>query len=369
MPTKLIIADSSQDANMFYTTGILIPDDFIYLEKDKKKIIYISDLEFNRAKREAKVDQVINFSRDKKINKNSRGGILISILRQNKVKKVVVPENFKMKYAEILLKNKIKIQVKPKPFFEKRMIKERNEIEKIKETQKATESAMKRAIEIIKKSKVGKDKKLIYQNKILTSEFVKNIIDIELLKKNCRTESSHIVSCGEDSADPHHQGKGPLLANQPIVIDIFPKSFENQYFADMTRTVVKGKALPEIKKIYQTVLKAQKMAISKIKPGIKANSIHKLVENYFESKGFKTEEKNGKVQGFFHDIGHGVGLNLQEPPFFGMKSRDILKIGNVFAIEPGLYYQKIGGVRLEDLILVTKSGCENLTKLYKILEI
>ena len=102
MPTKLIIADSFQNANMFYATGILIPDDFIYLEKDKKKIIYINDLEFNRAKREAKVDQVINFSRDKKINKNSRGGVLISILKQNKIKKVVVPENFKMKYCSII---------------------------------------------------------------------------------------------------------------------------------------------------------------------------------------------------------------------------------------------------------------------------
>ena len=369
MPTKLIIANSSQDANMFYATGFLSLDDFIYLEKNKKKIIYINDLEFNRAKKQAKVDQVINFSRDKKINKNSRDSVLISILKQNKIKKVLVPENFKMKYAEVLLKNKIKVQVKQEPFFEKRITKNKSEIEKIKETQKTTESAMKQAIGIIKKSKIRKDKKLIYQNKILTSEFIKNIIDIELLKNNCRAESFHIVSCGKDSADPHHSGKGPLFANQPIVIDIFPKSFENQYFADMTRTVVKGKATPEVRKIYQAVLKAQKLVISKIKSGIKANSIHKLVQNYFESKEFKTEEKNGKVQGFFHNIGHGVGLNLQEPPFFGMKSKDILKAGNVFAIEPGLYYPKIGGVRLEDLILVTKNGCENLTKLPKVLEV
>jgi Xaa-Pro aminopeptidase len=363
MPAKLIIANSFQDANMFYATGILIPDDFIYLEKNKKKIIYVNDLEFNRAKKEAKVDQVINFSRDKKINKNSRGGALVSILKQNKIKKVLVPENFKMKYAEILLKNKIKVQVKPEPFFEKRITKNKSEIKKIKETQKATESAMKQAIGIIKKSKIRKDKKLIYQNKILTSEFIKNIIDIELLK------NKHVVSCGKDTADPHQEGKGPLLANQPIIIDVYPESSASKYFADMTRTVVKGKASLEIKKIYQTVLKAQKLAISKIKPGIKSNSIHKLVQNYFENKGFKTEEKNGKVQGFFHRTGHGVGLDLHELPYLDLKNKGILKAGNIVTVEPGLYYPDIGGVRLEDLILITKNGCENLTKLSKVLEI
>lgn len=369
MPAKLIIANSSQDANMFYATGFLSLADFIYLEKNKKKIIYVNDLEFNRAEKEAKVDQVINFSRDKKINKNSGDSVLISILKQNKIKKVLVPENFKMKYAEVLLKNKIKVQVKPEPFFEKRITKDKSEIKKIKETQKATESAMKIAIGIIKKSKIRKDKKLIYQNKILTSEFIKNIIDIELLKNNCRTESFHIVSCGKDSADPHCQGKGPLFANQPIVIDIFPKSFENQYFADMTRTVVKGKATPEIKKIYQTVLKAQKLAISKIKPGIKTNSIHKLVQDYFSSKDFKTEEKNGKVQGFIHGTGHGVGLDIHELPNLNSRDKNILKAGNIVTVEPGLYYPKIGGVRLEDLILITKNGCQNLTKLSKVLEV
>ena len=367
---KLIIANSLNDSNMYYAVGISIPDDFIYLEKNKKKIIYVDDLEFNRAKKEAKVDQVINYSRyNKKANRNSLEGVLIAILKENKIKEIVVPENFKMKYAEILLKNKIKVQVKPEPFFKKRITKNKSEIEKIKKTQRANELAIKQAIEIIKKSKIRKDKKLIYQNKILTSEFIKTIIDIELLRKNCRAEIFNIVSCGKDSADPHQEGKGPLLANQPIIIDIFPKSSDNRYFADMTRTVVKGKASKEIKKIYQTVLEAQKLAISKIKPGIKTNSIHKLVQDYFNKKGFKSEEKNGKVQGFIHGTGHGVGLDIHELPNLNSKDKNILKTGNVVTVEPGLYYPNIGGVRIEDLILVTKNGHQNLTKFPKVLEI
>jgi len=369
MPAKLIISNSENDANMFYATKILIPDDFICLEKNNKKIIYVDDLEFNRAKKEARVDRVINYLRyNKKANRNSLGNIIVGILRENKIKKVLVPENFKMKYAEVLLKNKIKIEVKPAPFFEKRVVKSKGEIAKIIETQKTNEKAIRGAIRIIKKSKIRKDKKLGYQNKILTSEFVKFIIDTELLKGKCQSEFN-IVSCERDSADPHREGRGPLIAHQPIIIDVFPQSKTNRYFADTTRTIVRGKASPKIKKIYQAVLQAQKLGISKIKPGVKTVSIHKSVHDYFEKHNFKTEEKNGKVQGFIHSTGHGVGLDIHELPNLNASSKNILKVGNVITVEPGLYYPKIGGVRIEDLILVTKNGYQNLTKLPKVLEV
>ena len=224
MKTKLIISDSESDVNMFYGAGILIPDDFIYLEKNGRKIIYVSDLEFNRAKKEAKVDRVINYSRHFKGqgNRLSFGQAIIEALKENKVKSVLVPENFKMVYAELLFKNKIKVKVKPEPFSESRIVKNEKEISEIRKTQKTNEKAINKAIKIIKESKVRKDNKLSYQNKVLTSEFVKTIIDIELLKGGCRSEFN-IVSCGKDSADPHQGGRGPLLAHQPIIIDIFPR--------------------------------------------------------------------------------------------------------------------------------------------------
>lgn len=369
MKSKLIISNSENDSNMFYATGILVPDDFVYLEKNNCKIIYVSDLEFNRARKEAKVDKIINYSEYAKgAARNSFGKILINILKENKIKKVSVPGNFQMKYAEILMKNKIKIKIKPEPFFEKRVVKNNDEIAKIRETQKINEKAIKEAIKIIRKSEIRKDQKLSYRNKILTSEFIQLIVNTELLKGKCQSEFN-IVSCGKDSADPHQEGKGLLLAHQPIVIDVFPRSKTNRYFADTTRTVVRGKASPEIKKIYQAVLQAQKLGISKIKPGVKGSVIHKLVQNYFEKHNFKTEEKDGKVQGFIHSTGHGVGLNIHELPNLSANSKDVLKAGNIVTVEPGLYYPEIGGVRIEDLILVTKDGYENLTKLPKVLEI
>lgn len=365
----MIIADSEHDSNMFYATGILIPDDFVYLEKNGKKTIYASDLEFNRAKKEATVDEVINFSRyGKGIDRNTFGGVLSVILKENKIKEVLVPGNFKMKYAEILMKNKIKIKVKQGSFFEGRAVKTENEIKKIKAVQKVNERAMENAISIIKKSKIRKDKKLEFQGKILTAEFVKKIIDIEFLENNCNSEYN-IVSCGKYSADPHHGGKGPLMANQPIVIDIFPRSKENRYFSDMTRTVVRGKASPEIKKIYEIVLAGQKLALSKIKAGVKGNYIHKLVQDYFTNYGYATGEKNGKVQGFIHGTGHGVGLDIHEAPSLSAGDETILKPGNIATVEPGLYYPGIGGVRIEDIVAVTKMGCRNLTKFLKVLEV
>jgi len=368
MTAKLIISNSEKDSNMFYATGFLVPDDFVYLEKNGKKIIYVDDLEFGRAKKEAKVDEVINYSEyGSKINRGIFGDILTDILKDNKVSKVTVPGNFKMRYAKILFDNKIKIEIE-EPFFKKRSIKNNEEIKKIAEVQKKNEKAVKAVIEIIKKSKIKKDKKLSYKNKILTSEFLKEILNIEFLKMGCVCENS-IISCGKDSVDPHNFGKGALFANQPIIIDTFPKSQYSRYFADMTRTIVKGQANSEIKKIYNAVLEAQKLAISRIKKGVTGSVIHKSVQNYFENKGFKTEEKNGKIEGFFHGTGHGVGLDIHELPNLNTNSKNILKVGNVVTIEPGLYYSEIGGVRTEDLIVVTENGCENLTKFPKILEI
>lgn len=368
MITKLIISDSEHDSNMFYATRILIPDDFVYLEKNGKKIIFIDDLEFNRAKKEATVDEVVNYSKyASKINRDTFGSVLIKIFKENKIKKVQVPGNLKIKYAKILMDGKIEIKVKD-PFFENREIKNNREVEEIIKTQIVNEKALETAINIIKKSEIRKDGKLSYQNKILTSEYINEVLNIEFLKENCVSENN-IVSCGQDTADPHNFGKGALIANQPIIIDTFPKSQKSRYFADMTRTIVKGKALPEIKKIYETVLAGQKLALSKIKSGVAGNYIHKSVQDYFIKQGYKTGEKNGKIEGFFHGTGHGVGLDIHEMPNISEGNNKKLKTGNIVTVEPGLYYPKIGGVRIEDLVVVTKTGCKNLTKFPKFLEI
>jgi Xaa-Pro aminopeptidase len=137
----------------------------------------------------------------------------------------------------------------------------------------------------------------------------------------------------------------------------------------MTRTVVRGKASAEVKKMYNAVLEAQKMVLREIRSGVRGDLIHKKVQDYFESKGFNTGEKNGKIQGFYHVTGHGVGLDVHESPSISSGYKKELQSGNIVTVEPGLYYLGIGGVRIEDIVAVTKDGCKNLTKFPKVFEI
>ncbi|MFA6096604.1 MAG: Xaa-Pro peptidase family protein [Candidatus Paceibacterota bacterium] len=366
---KLIIADSEHDSNMYYATGCLVPDDFIYLEINSKKIVYIDDMEFGRVRNEALVDKVINYSKySPGIDRDTFGRILIRILSDNGIEKVYVPGNFKMKYAKVLLDNGIRTEV-VEPFFKERISKSKEEVEKISEVQRINESAFKKAITVIKKSKIRKDRKLIYNGNVLTSEFIRIILQKEFVANNCFCDYSIIVSCADDTVDPHEAGKGALIAGESIIMDVVPKSSSNRYYSDMTRTIVKGKASPEIKRIYNAVAEAQMIALSEIKSGIRADHIHKRIQKFFDSAGFKTGMKKGKMQGFFHSTGHGVGLDVHELPRINLNYQKELETGNVVTVEPGLYYPGIGGVRIEDMVVVTEHGCKNLTHFPKYLEI
>ena len=187
------------------------------------------------------------------------------------------------------------------------------------------------------------------------------------MENNCIAAHS-IVACGINGVDPHHQGSGPLYANQSIIMDIFPRDSESRYFADITRTVVRGKASPKLKKMFEAVLEGQKIAFRSIREGADGSKIHEAIQKRFEELGFTTGVKNGRVQGFFHGTGHGLGLDIHEPPRIS-RGKDILKAGQVVTVEPGLYYEDAGGIRIEDDVLVTRTGCLNLVKLPKILEI
>ncbi|MFN7142092.1 MAG: M24 family metallopeptidase, partial [Limisphaerales bacterium] len=178
-----------------------------------------------------------------------------------------------------------------------------------------------------------------------------------------------IVACGKQGCDPHERGSGTLKANQPIIIDVFPRSQKTGYFGDITRTVVRGKASDTIKKMYHTVAHGQEIAFKKLGHGVSGSSVHQEILEYFESQGFKTGKSKGRMQGFFHGTGHGLGLEIHEPPRVSLSSNDTMKAGHVVTVEPGLYYPTMGGVRLEDVAYITKDGVKNLTKFEKVLEV
>ncbi|MEE9220392.1 MAG: M24 family metallopeptidase, partial [candidate division NC10 bacterium] len=158
------------------------------------------------------------------------------------------------------------------------------------------------------------------------------------------------------------------LAHRPIVIDIFPRSSGTRYFADITRTVVKGRASLRVKQMYEAVLEAQAQAVALIRHEADGAAIHQEVTAVFERLGFHTAEADGRMQGFFHGTGHGLGLEIHEAPRIGKRGA-VLRAGNVVTVEPGLYYSGEGGVRIEDVVVVTETGCRNLTQFQKVLEI
>jgi Xaa-Pro aminopeptidase len=368
----LIIASSEKDADLYYATKFIAPDAFVFAKIRGKKYILVSDLEIDRAKKQACVEKVLSTSRlaaeyKQKYKKTcSFAELVLYFLKKQRVKSVLVPGDFPVRYYEPLKRTGLKIQYKKGLFFEERLTKNPAEITAITRALRATEKSAAEAIKVLKRSVIRKDK-LYFSGKILTSEMLRTIIHQTLLAEGCTGEHT-IVSCGHHSIDPHDRGTGPLYAHQPIIMDIFPRSVSTLYYADFTRTVVRGKASPLLKKIYAAVKKGQDIAFKMIRHGVAAKKIHAAIQDEFTQLGFKTGVKTGRMQGFFHSTGHGLGLEIHEPPRIG-PGDDILKAGQVVTVEPGLYYKGVGGVRLEDVVVVTKKGCKNLTKFPRHLEI
>lgn len=368
----LIIASSEKDADLYYATKFTAPDPFVFARVRGKSHILINDLEIDRAKKQARHCAVLSTSvlaaeYKKKYKKaGSFAELILYFLRKKKVKSVLVPGSFPVRYYEPLKRAGLKIHYQNGMLFKERLLKSRAEIAAITQALRATEKSAAKAIETLKHSVIRKDK-IYFSGKILTSEKLRTIIHQTLLEEGCAGEHT-IVSCGHHSIDPHEQGSGPLYAHQPIVMDIFPRSEKTLYYADFTRTVVRGKASPELKKIYAAVKEGQSIAFKMIRHGVAAKKIHEAIHARFTKLGYATGVKAGRMQGFFHSTGHGLGLELHEAPRVG-PGEDILKAGQVVTVEPGLYYKGAGGVRLEDVVVVTKKGCTNLTKFPRLLEI
>lgn len=364
--TILIIDSSESNADLYYKTGFFMPDSCIYIENGGNRMLFLSDLELDRGKKEADVDEVFSISEYmKKIPSRKRktagfSDITNLIFKEYRIRKAVVPGRFPVRYADELRKFGYTITCKRKePFFDERLKKTEQEIKLVKDSLKKTAMAMEIAVKKIMSSEI-KNGGLYINGDNLTSEYIKGIINSELSKFGFSAAHT-IVSCGIHSSMPHHTGEGPLRAGQPIVIDIFPRSQKSGYFGDMTRTVVRGEPSKELQKMYQAVLMGQKLGISLIRDGVRTKDVHGAIVEFFNKSGFKTEVLDGKRQGFIHSTGHGLGLQIHEPPRIGY-GNEVLETGNVVTVEPGLYYEKHGGIRIEDVVVVKKDGCENLTR-------
>jgi Xaa-Pro aminopeptidase len=204
------------------------------------------------------------------------------------------------------------------------------------------------------------DGELVRDGETLTSERVKEAIEVTLLRHGCGLDDT-IVACGADAADPHDRGSGPLLAGEPVIVDIFPRSKATKYHADMTRTFCRGEPTETVEEWYDLTRTAQDAALAAIEPGVTGAAVHDAVCEVYEDAGLPTLRSDETTEtGFIHSTGHGVGLDVHERPRVAPGGEE-LEPGHVVTVEPGLYDPAVGGVRIEDLVVVTEDGHENLT--------
>jgi Xaa-Pro aminopeptidase len=358
------------NSDIYYVTRFLASDDFAYLQTASgEEILFISDMEKGRAEIESRVSTIRTLQdlgyrekmKEKKDPSIAYAACISELLAGEGIKKISVPYDFPVFESNYLTEAGFSVVPIKSPFRKIRSSKRPEELEAIKYAQMAGEKAMEAAIALISEAD-ERDGFLYHSGEILTGTKVLSVIDHTLLDYGCEAEET-IVSCGKDTANPHGTTEGPLSANVPIILDIFPRSKTKRYFADMTRTVLHGKASEELKKMYETVLGAQKKGFEMVKPGVKTSDVHNAVCDFFEAHDYDTYRSGAKV-GFIHSTGHGVGLDVHELPGVGENGVP-LEVGNVITLEPGLYYPETGGIRIEDMVLVTEKGCKNFTRLEK----
>ncbi len=368
---RLIVAPSDTDADMLYATRIFIGDPFIFLQQNGKRTLVLSDLEIDRAKENAKADEFVMFSQlEREVQGKAKKAppyekVLAHFLTKRGVRRAKVPANFPLGFANEIKRKGIALETSDGLFWPAREKKTAEEIRLLERALRITETGMKRGMEILKASKLGAGKKLKWSGKTLTSEILRAEIDSAILRAG-GVPTNTIVAGGDQACDPHERGFGPLQANSLIILDIFPRDAKTGYWGDMTRTVVRGRASEQQRKLWEAVKAGQALALKRIKAGVDGMSVHKAITELFDRRGFPTEVRNGRRVGFFHGTGHGLGLEIHEYPRL---QKVTLKAGQCLTVEPGLYYPGIGGARIEDVVIVEKDGCRILSKFPKQLEI
>jgi Xaa-Pro aminopeptidase len=368
---RLIVAASETDPDMLYATRFFAPDPFIFLQQNGKRTLVLSDMEMGRGRRQATADEFVSFNKlEREVQGKAKKSppyerVLAHFLRKRGVRSTIVPANFALGYAQELTANRIRVRTTNGLFWPERESKTDEEITLIGQALRITEIGLARAMEVLKTSKPGAGKRLQWSGKTLTSEVLRAEIDSAILRAD-GIPNGTIVAGGDQACDPHERGFGPLYANSLIVLDVFPRAAKTGYFGDLTRTVVRGRASDAQRKLWETVKAGQELALKRIKAGIEGMTIHKAIQDFFVEHGFATGVRQGKQVGFFHGTGHGLGLEIHEYPRL---QKVTLKERQVLTVEPGLYYPGLGGVRHEDVAVITKNGCKILSRFPKQLEI
>jgi len=371
MTDILIYGDTVRSAELRHEVPLTVPDPFLYAEREGVKHVFVSSLEIARVR---ELDGIVahpneEIGYDELIasgvhREEMYKTLVLNACRLIGLTSATVPRFFPLELADHLRADGIELTPSREPFALRRRVKSKTELEGIRRAQRACEAALDAVRELLRAAEENGSAGLEVDGKPLTSEWLKRRIG-EVFAEHDVLGDEFIVSHGPQSARGHEMGSGQIKAGEPIVIDLWPRDRETGCFADMTRTYVVGEPPAPLVEFHRLVLEALEKAIDDIKPGVPGRDVFVGTCDIFQAAGYRTplSKEPGEVleDGFIHGLGHGVGLEVHEEPGMGMASRDPLIAGDVVTVEPGLYNPGFGGCRLEDLVLVTEDGAENLT--------
>lgn len=367
---RFLYAASEQSADIFYLSRVFVPDPFLCFVVGKHSTAVVNRLEYGRVRAQSSCDEVLlletvqgQVAEALKLERGAVGPaeMMRYFAKLNKAQIIEVPEDFPSVYYAKLLEAGMQVRVGKAPFFPSRAIKNAAEAKALQAGNAASAAGIRVAERVLKASKVV-GKRLKYEGRTLTSEWLRMMIDQACLSKGAVAHNT-IVAGGKQACDPHEGGHGPLKPNELIIVDVFPRVQATGYHGDMTRTFLKGRASDAQSALVAAVRDAQLAALAKVKSGVSGGAVHGAALQVFEERGFITERRGEDFVGFIHGTGHGLGLEVHESPRVS-RGAPRLRKGQVITIEPGLYYPEIGGCRIEDVVRVTKEGSDMLSSLH-----
>ena len=351
---RLLIGPPADPADIRYLSGFSAVDPVLLLDVAGRKTLVVRDLELGRAKKEARVTRVVTVTSLVKRAGGSLFEAAVALLRAERIRRVSVSRWFPARGVEVLHSSGIRVDVQEGPIVPEREWKSPREIACLMRAQRIAAYAMRTAIDQIRAAEIGPGGDLRMGRRRLYAEDLHEVVESAALRRGGLCIET-IVAGGRQAANPHERGSGPLRAGEAIVLDIFPRDRATGYWGDLTRTVVRGRPSEQLLRMYTAVQKAQQAAIACVRAGAECAAPHRAACDIFVAMGFRTRMDARRMEGFIHSTGHGLGLEIHEAPSLADRPGRLC-IGHVVTVEPGLYYPDIGGVRIEDVVCVTRRG-------------
>lgn len=362
----LLYADTQRSADQYYLGRVQVPDPFVAICHRGQKTAIVSALEFARVRKEGAFRQVwpleefVEAARREHPDRLPRpSDFILRAAHKMRLETFRIPADFPAQVAFELQAAGLRLETAEGQLFPQRACKDDAEAAAISRANAVCSTAF-RAVEKILSAAVIRKGVLHYEKRPLTSERLRLAIGQACLAGEA-APGDPIVASGDEACDPHARGSGPIRAHSLIIVDIFPRLTRTLYHGDMTRTYLKGTPSEAQKRLVNAVREAQKRALLAIRAGVDGEAVYRVAADYFTAAGFETKKENGINVGFFHGLGHGLGLEVHEPPRMAPRGPR-LEDGYVVTVEPGLYYPGLGGCRFEDVVRVRKDGLEMLSR-------